>query len=412
MWLTQPLHARFSLDSIIGVQKLHTQPTSRIGGVAILTGLVTAWLVAAPQPSRILGNMLLAAVPAFTFGLIEDLTKKVSAWARLVATMSSGVLACYLTGVTVQETGVVPLDWILSFPVFAVLFTAFAVGGVANAINIIDGFNGLAGGCVAIMLASMGVMALSVGDTALANVCFFGATATLGFCAINWPAGKLFLGDGGAYLLGFVLAWMAVILPTRHAELDAWATLLVCTYPVLEVGFSVRRRHNRRGRHPSQADNVHLHHLIHRRIVRKLFPQLSPIMQNSLTSPLPWLATAVPCAWAISFATNTPMLAFGFGLFIVAYAGLYARLSQFRWCFSAWTLNPDRGMNNSMQSAEALNLLCASADKVSMCTTCGAISDAIPPCVIYKPPSDPQISAPVASKHGNYPGQGFCASAP
>lgn len=338
--LTQRWHGRYSLDECVGVQKHHVTPTPRIGGIAIVAGLVTGWFLTAHEVHEMLGAMLLAGLPAFAFGLLEDVTKQVSVQVRLLATMFSGVLAWHFTGVAMQDTGVPAIDWLLSYLPLAVLFTAFAVGGVANAINIIDGFNGLAAGSVAIMLSAMGLIALSLGDTPLAMVSFLLVACALGFGALNWPLGKLFLGDGGAYLLGFLVAWVAVLLPMRHVEVHAWATILVCAYPVLEVGFSVHRRRKRVGHHPGQPDKVHLHHLIHRRIVCKYLPGLSPELKNGLTSPLCWLATALPAAWAVAFAQNNLMLATGFCVLIFIYAALYARLTQFRWCFSARTLNP------------------------------------------------------------------------
>lgn len=337
---TQGWHGHFSLDGLDGVQKHHTQPTPRIGGVAIAVGLVVTWALSAAAERAILGPMLLAGIPALAFGLAEDVTKRVGVSARLLATMFSGALAWYLTGVAMQDTGLPPLDWLLQFLPFAVLFTAFAVGGVANSINIIDGFNGLAAGSVAIMLSAIGLIALSVNDSAVASVCFVLACCAAGFVAVNWPLGKIFLGDGGAYLLGFVLAWVAVLLPMRSPSVNAWATILACSYPVIEVGFSVCRRRRREGHHPGQPDKVHLHHLVHRRIVRKLFPNMSSAMQNGLTSPLCWFFVAVPAGFAVLLAENTALLTISFGVVVLAYAVVYARLTQFRWCFSAVTLKP------------------------------------------------------------------------
>lgn len=349
---TQHWHGHFSMDGTAGVQKHHKVPTPRIGGVAIVLGLLTAWLLASPAVRTVLGPMLLAGIPAFVFGLAEDITKRVGVLPRLLATMLSGGLAWYLTGVAMQNTGVFPMDWLLQFIPLAVLFTAFAVGGVANAINIIDGFNGLAAGSVAIMLAAMGWMALNLGDPALASVCFVLAACALGFGAANWPLGKIFLGDGGAYLLGFCLAWVAVLLPMRSFQINAWATILVCAYPVLEVYFSVRRRRHRVGHHPGQPDKVHLHHLIHRRVVCHMFPHYSAPLKNGLTSPLCWLCAALPAAWAIVFARNTPMLILGLALAGLAYAALYARLTQFRWCFSALTLQPKSATHVALTKAQ------------------------------------------------------------
>lgn len=337
--LTQRWHGRFSLDSTQGVQKFHATPTPRIGGVAVALGLVVAWATATPKVQAILGPMLLAGVPAFVFGLAEDVTKKVGVLPRLLATMFSGALAWWLTGVAMQNTGFAPLDWALQWLPLAVLFTAFAVGGVANAVNIIDGFNGLASGAVAIMSGAIGLIALNMGDPALAACGFAVATCALGFGAVNWPLGKLFLGDGGAYLLGFALAWLAVLLPMRHSNVTAWATILVCAYPVLEVGFSYRRKSKREGHHPGQPDKVHLHMLVHRRVVRPALPGIGSTLQNGFTSPLCWLCTALPAALAVVFAQNTLALAGCFAAMVIAYGALYARLTQFRWCFGAVTLN-------------------------------------------------------------------------
>ena len=330
---TDHLHGHLSGDSLVGVQKVHTHHTARVGGIAIALGLLVAWWLAAPDVRQLLTPMLLAGIPAFVFGLAEDFTKRVSVLKRLLATMASGVLASLLTGVTMQDTGLPPLDWALQWMPLALLFTAVAVGGVANAINIIDGFNGLAAGSLAIMSGAIGLMALNLGDAPLATVCFTVACCALGFGVVNWPLGKLFLGDGGAYLMGFLLAWLAILLPMRHPEVNAFATLLVCAYPVLDVAFSVWRRSKRVGGHPSQADRAHLHHFVHRRVVRPLFSHLSPRLQNGLTSPFCWLLVALPAALAVLFMQNTVALAASFVLAACLYAALYTRLTKFRWSF-------------------------------------------------------------------------------
>jgi len=330
---TQHLHGKFSLDSTFGVQKFHTEPTPRIGGVVISTGLIVAWWLATPDVRALLSPMLMAGTIAFAFGLAEDITKKVGVLPRLLATMTSGVVVSILSGVAMQRTGLPALDWLLQFTPLAVLFTAFAVGGVANAINIIDGFNGLAAGAVVTMLVAMGLIALRVGDVPLATVCFISATVVMGFNFVNWPLGKLFLGDGGAYLTGFVLAWLAVLLPMRNPPLNAWVTLLVCAYPVLEVAFSFWRRHKREGHSPTQPDKMHLHHLVFGRVVRPLFPNSGRTIQNGMTSPFCWLMVALPAGLAVVFMNNTPALVASFVLSGCAYASVYTRLSKFRWSF-------------------------------------------------------------------------------
>jgi UDP-N-acetylmuramyl pentapeptide phosphotransferase/UDP-N-acetylglucosamine-1-phosphate transferase len=180
-------------------------------------------------------------------------------------------------------------------------------------------------------------IALQVNDSALAGLCFAIAAVALGFGAINWPFGKLFLGDGGAYLLGFLVGWVAVLLPMRHLQINVWATLLVCAYPALEVAFSVRRRRKRLGHHPGQPDKAHLHHFIHRRLVPRLALGRGATLRNGFTSPFCWLYAALPATWAVVFAQSTPMLVLGLILVTLAYSGLYARLTHFGWCFRALT---------------------------------------------------------------------------
>ena len=334
---TQHLHGHLSMDSDKGVQKFHTSPTPRVGGIAIAVGVVSGCVFANNDSQILLGPLVLAGIPAFAFGLLEDVTKRVSVRTRLLATMGCGVLGWAMTGYSITDANMPGLDWLLGFTVISVLFTAFAVGGVANAINIIDGFNGLAAGTVIIISTAFGVMMMALGDHDLALVCLILAGAVLGFLLVNWPLGKIFLGDGGAYFVGFALAWLAVLILARHAEVSAWAPMLVCGYPILEVLFSIVRR-RRRHLSPGDPDRLHLHSLVKRRLARRLMPKASNLLRNSLTGALMWLAALLPAVIAVQWPTNTLMLMMGFGFCALVYSAAYARLTQFRWCFTAATL--------------------------------------------------------------------------
>jgi UDP-N-acetylmuramyl pentapeptide phosphotransferase/UDP-N-acetylglucosamine-1-phosphate transferase len=252
--------------------------------------------------------------------------------------MFCGVLGWAITGFAITRANVPGLDWMLGFTVVSVAFTAFAVGGVANAINIIDGFNGLAAGSVIIIFGGFAAICLSLGDSDLAYVCLLLAGAVVGFLLVNWPLGKIFLGDGGAYAVGFALAWIAVLLLARHPEVSAWAPLLVCGYPILEVGFSIVRR-RRRGLSPGDPDRLHLHSLVKKRFVRHMFPRASNLIRNSVTGMIMWAAAMVPMAIAVYLSGDSLDLALGLLLCAFVYSALYARLTQFRWCFRAATLS-------------------------------------------------------------------------
>lgn len=299
LMLTKHWHGHFSMDHTHGVQKFHTKPTPRIGGVAVAAGLLTTWAFAPDDVNALLAPMLLASLPAFVAGLAEDVTKRVGVAARLLATMLSGVVAWSLTGIALNRMDIPVLDDIVVWTPVAVAFTAFAVAGVANAVNIVDGFNGLSSGTVLILLAALGAIAHGQGDLPLATACAAVGVAVAGFWLVNFPLGKIFLGDGGAYLSGFCLGWLAVLLLMRHPGESTWLLLLACAYPVTEVLYSVWRR--RRARLPSGApDNLHLHSLVKTQVVSRRVPHWPPRLRNAAVSPLMWVFAAVPAGLAVT----------------------------------------------------------------------------------------------------------------
>lgn len=327
---TQHLHGAHTLDSEAGIQKIHDTPTPRIGGVAILIGLGIGWLFAPKEVAVMLGPMLIASLPAFFAGVAEDIFKRGNVTERLLATFASGVLAWLLTGDSLTRIGLGGVDWLLAIPVVSVLFTAFAVGGVANAVNIIDGLNGLAGGTVLLCLSSLGLISFLSGDAEMAKICFIFGGATFGFLVINYPGGKIFLGDGGAYLLGFMLGWIAVMVAMRNPSISPWAPMLACGYPILEVLFSMARRRARTLRlgHP---DRLHLHSLVWSRVTRKWFPGSPAVTQNALVMPLMLVYAVIPAILAVVFRKNTVLLIGAFVLCAAIYALFYARLVHFKW---------------------------------------------------------------------------------
>lgn len=272
--LTKTWHGRFSLDHTkSGPQKIHGTSVPRIGGLSLVAGICTGLVflkstTALSLPTQT-GLSLLAAssIPAFAGGLIEDLTKNVGVMARLLLTMSAGALASVLLGATLTHLDFPPVDFFLSnWPLIATLFTAFAVAGVSNAMNIIDGFNGLASGFSLLALSAFSVVAYQVGDQVilLSSIVMLGSC--LGFLVWNWPLGRLFLGDGGSYLLGFWLAEIGVLLVVRNPTVSPWFPLAVMIYPVCETLYSYQRRGRSEGMR--SPDSLHLHHMIFKSLTR------------------------------------------------------------------------------------------------------------------------------------------------
>jgi UDP-N-acetylmuramyl pentapeptide phosphotransferase/UDP-N-acetylglucosamine-1-phosphate transferase len=337
--VTTPLHAKYSLDiPASGVQKFHEKPVPRVGGLAIFLSLIAGYgLLETPYAGphaeatqMLLKPMLFAALPAFAFGLAEDLTRTVGVAERLLATMASAVLAWWLTGVSLTQLDTPGLDALVAVLPLSVAFTAFAVGGVANAVNIIDGFHGLASGFFILACAAIGLIAVQVADPGLAQLAFLSAAVALGFFLVNYPFGRLFLGDGGAYLLGFWLAWLCVLLPMRNPEVSAWVSLLVCIYPVTEVLYSVYRRLALR-LHMGEPDRAHLHSLLKllllgSGVAARRQNALIPI--NALVAPGLWLFAATPMALAVLAFHKLELVMLGCLASGLVYIGLYKILSS------------------------------------------------------------------------------------
>ena len=330
-------HARFSADhDMSGPQKFHATAVPRIGGAGILVGLIGAlllpWVQQRDGPG--LGLTLIAcAAPAFLAGLAEDLTKSQSPRRRLFFTALSAGLAAWALGAVINRTDIPGLDWLVSFGVVAVLATVFAVAGVANAVNIIDGFNGLAAMCVVMMLGAIAYVAFQAQDVAITMCALAGAGAVLGFFVWNFPAGLIFLGDGGAYFLGFYVAELGILLLHRNTAVSPMFPLLMCIYPIFETVFSIYRRKFIRGRPIGLPDGVHLHSLVYRRIIRWAIGSKSAkamTRRNSMTSPYLWLLCMLSIAPAVVFWDNSAVLGAFIVLFAATYIFLYGRIVRFK----------------------------------------------------------------------------------
>ncbi len=340
--VSQGWHGKHSLDhDLAGVQKFHATPVPRVGGIAVAAGMAAAMgFCAFSDPGRFAhGNvigavtLLLASVPAFAAGLTEDLTKRVPVKVRLAATMSSALMASWLLGATVHEFDIWGVDLLLTITPIAVVATAIVVAGGSNAINIINGFNGLACSVVLIMSAALGYLAWRAGDMFVTELALLGMGATLGFVLVNYPKGKLFMGDGGAYFLGFWVAEIAILLLIRNPSINSWQVLSICAYPVIEVLYSIYRRKFVRKMSPGAADGLHLHTLIYRRVVPRLM---------RCDGAIPWLRNAAvacllgPCIGLLALIS---VLAGGkihsaaaiVGMQVLLYVAVYKRLVRGSW---------------------------------------------------------------------------------
>jgi len=319
-----------------GVQKFHARAVPRVGGIAVAAALAVLGLrinFSDPGLSHDFWLLLLTSLPALVSGLAEDMTKRVGPLARLFATMCSGALAFWLLGAEVMRIDVAFIDALLAYTGVRLVLTTLAVAGLANAVNLIDGYNGLAAVVASAMFLSLAYVGLQVGDSLVVSVAMSASGALIGFLVWNWPKGLIFLGDGGAYFIGYLLGALVLLLVARHPEVSAWYGLVLFIYPLWETVFSIWRRRVVRGTNPGLPDGLHLHTLVFRRLVRWAVGRRESArltLRNSLTAPYLWALSSCAVLPASLLWRHTLALQIVAAAFCIVYVWLYLRLIRFR----------------------------------------------------------------------------------
>jgi UDP-N-acetylmuramyl pentapeptide phosphotransferase/UDP-N-acetylglucosamine-1-phosphate transferase len=286
-------------------QNFHTHSTSRAGGIGIIVALFLLLLLP-------LGLKLVIPITlAFASGIFEDfhnsLSPKFRLFLQLIAALSSVILLESV--VTYLGLGITMPYWL------GILFSTFAIIGMMNAVNIIDGFNGLASGVILLILLSFAITSYGQGNINIFHIILTTTGATLAFFLLNFPKGKIFLGDGGAYMLGFIVAIIGIFLAAKYESVSPWYILAIFIYPVWEVIFSIGRRLFL-GQSALDADAGHLHTLIYKQITHN----------NPLTS-LVILSAILPfIILSTIFANHSITNIIIIGFFILCYSIFYLYL--------------------------------------------------------------------------------------
>ena len=247
-------------------RKVHQRPMVRLGGVSIFAGTITALLIVwrlggfgilPPEEEWQIWGVTIGGVAFFIIGLLDDLYD-LSPFLRLVmqvivasAVWKMGVSINFLS---VPFDGLIQIEW-LSLPV-----TVLWLVGMVNAINWIDGLDGLAAGVSGIASFVMLVVALFMNESAAALIAAALAGSALGFLRYNFNPAEIFMGDGGAYFMGFTLAAVGIIGLVKTTAVTAVVLpYLILAVPIVDMSMVIFSR-LRRGKSPFRADKRHLHH--------------------------------------------------------------------------------------------------------------------------------------------------------
>ncbi len=245
-------------------RKIHTIPVSRLGGVAIwtstmLTFLSLVFLSYYPYGS-LLSGILLGSSLMFLLGLVDDVYN-LDAKFKLFIQLSIATIV-YLLGVKIHSIpflGGVDLGF-WSYPI-----TLLWIVGISNAVNFIDGVDGLAGSVITVNSITLAIIAICMtpSNPIVALIGFILAGAMLAFLTYNFNPAKIFMGDSGALFSGFLLATISIVGVMKAATLSLLLPFVVLAVPILDIVFSSTRRICK-GKSPFVADAEHIHHkLLH-----------------------------------------------------------------------------------------------------------------------------------------------------
>lgn len=241
-------------------RRVHDHPIPRMGGLAIFLGFLLSVLLFVPI-SLPLQGILLGCVIIVATGAIDDIIS-INAWVKLFMQILAAVVAV-LHGVEINVLAN-PALWssqeYLILGALSIPITILWIVGITNSVNLIDGLDGLAVGVSTISSLTMLVIALVVSDNSVALVLAALVGACVGFMPYNLNPAKIFMGDTGSLLLGYVLATMSILGLFKFATIVSFAVpLLAIAVPLFDTVFAFTRR-ILKGQSPMQADRGHFHH--------------------------------------------------------------------------------------------------------------------------------------------------------
>lgn len=269
------------------VQAAHSRQTPRVGGIAIFGSMALSTLFAPSEVARSYGLFVAATSIVFIVGLAEDLGFGVSPVKRLCAVCLASLAACLFLGVWLPRLDIPILDNMMSYAVIGVPITLLVTAGVANGFNLIDGVNGLASLAAIVAVVTLGLIAEQAEYTVMVQLATLFAAGLVGFFAMNYPYGFIFLGDAGAYTIGFVLSWFGIAILLNAPEASAWAILLTMFWPLADTLLAMYRR-ARRNTPKMAPDRLHVHQLV----MRALEIYVLGRGRRNLTNPLSTLVLA------------------------------------------------------------------------------------------------------------------------
>jgi UDP-N-acetylmuramyl pentapeptide phosphotransferase/UDP-N-acetylglucosamine-1-phosphate transferase len=315
-WVIELSHKKgVFLDEYEKVQKVHINPTPRIGGLGIFLSLL---FIAADHNWGV--PLILTAIPAFIAGFLEDYSGKIKPTQRLGIMCLSPIMAFIILHSSILQYwgGFIIPTYI------GVFLSLVLVLALINGVNFSDGQNGLASSSALISTITLCILSYHLKSESFFYILCIIAAAITAFLLYNYPKGRIFLGDGGAYVLGFLLSIISILLTQLYPlQLSPLLIPAILIYPLWEVVFSTLRKIFYDRMSPLHSDHHHLHQLLYRN-----FALGKSYAVTVMITPFQIIIALV----AIAYPNNTLLLSIAIIAYIVLYCTVYtiARAKDFK----------------------------------------------------------------------------------
>jgi UDP-N-acetylmuramyl pentapeptide phosphotransferase/UDP-N-acetylglucosamine-1-phosphate transferase len=317
-------YQKLRLKSYQAIQRIHLNETPRLGGLVIILSLASFVMYCPINESiQLLKLILICLIPIIVIGVKEDLFHNVEPAIRLISLLFVGWLfRAQFTGPLPLMADVPLISKLLALQGGVSFFYILSMAAVANGMNLIDGVNGLCGAVALSILGALLFLSYKTNDVVMLSTIFSVILILMPFLIFNYPYGKIFLGDLGAYSLGLMISILTIILFGRHPEISPWGAVLILIYPTTEVVFSLLRR-AMKGVSIYHADTAHLHLKIFYFFRPQIhYKKIANALVTPTLSPL-WLFPLITISWVY----QKPLFIFiAILLFVLCYGLLYVIL--------------------------------------------------------------------------------------
>ena len=237
---------------------VHHGNIPRVGGVAIFTAFMGCSLFLIKDWQTHAGLLIGAAI-IFLFGFLDDILDLKPLY-KVIGQFLAATAVIFIGKVALTTINL-PFGIVLDFDILSYIVTYFWIIGITNAVNLIDGLDGLAGGFSIIVLLTICLLGNQVGQTAMIPICLILAGSTMGFLFYNFHPAKIFMGDCGSQLLGYMISAISLSGFKGTTFITLFIPILLLFIPISDTFLAIIRR-KLKGQKISSPDKGHLHHML------------------------------------------------------------------------------------------------------------------------------------------------------